>query len=191
MIWNIKSNQSILSKIKVHIYQYVLGKNYELKYGNTIYEIFERTKINVTEKISKTSKESLKILSSIYDNLNSDNSTDWSNAVHNCRRVLYEISNILYPPSKKEIEIWQWKNKKKLKLDDGNYVIRLKQYIKDREKSETFNAIIWSSLDFFSDRIDSLYKSSAKWSHIIIKNKIEAERYVIYTFMLLNDILSL
>lgn len=187
----INTNLALLSRIKSSVYKYILSVNYKYKYGNTIYEILDSIKSNMTKKLQKISPESMEILSSIYDNLNSDNKTDWSNAIHNCRRVFYSISNILYPPSEKEIEIKKWKKIEKRKLSDENYIMRLKQYIKEQTKSETFNKIIWSSLDFFWERIDALYKSSTKWWHIIIKNKEEAERYVIYTFMLLNDILSL
>ena len=188
---NINNNLSLLSRIKSAVYKYVLSVNYKYKYGNAVYEIFNSIKTNVIDKLQEISPDSIEILSSIYDNLNSINKTDRSNAVHNCRRILYAISNILYPASEEEIEIEKWKKKEKIKLTDENYIIRLKQYIKKQSKSKTFEKIVWSSLEFFGARIDALYKSATKWWHIIIKSKEEAERYVIYTFMLLNDILSL
>jgi hypothetical protein len=78
--------------------------NHKLKFENTIANIFESASEQATQLIGKLSPEIKEILSSIYDNLNSENSTDWSNAVHNCRRAIYELSNVLYPPSEEEID---------------------------------------------------------------------------------------
>ena len=185
---NIKTYQSILSKIKAEIYNYVLEKNYQLKYWNTVYEIFENSRKNTIERIWLISQEMMEILSSIDENLNSANQVDWSNAIHNCRRVLSNIADKLYPPSNKVIDIWGWN---KLKLDWEHYIARLKQYIKEKQWSDTFNKIVWSGLEYIWCMIDSIYKSTTKGSHDIVNTKEEAERYVIYTFMLLNDILSL
>ncbi len=184
----IVQNSEKLAKLKHSIHKYVIETNYELKYWNTIYSIFDNLRENTLAKIWTVYPGWLEILSSIYDNLQSENKTDWSNAIHNCRRVLHELSNILYPPSDEEIDIGWWK---KLKLNNEKYIARLKQYIKAKSSSETFTNIVWSSLEYIGDRLDAIYVSSTKWSHVLINNKEEAERYVIYTFILLSDILNL
>lgn len=198
-IWNwvrrIKLNDEIvdfsekLSKIKHSIYKYVLDKNYELKYWNSVYNIFDNLHKFTLQKIETINKDSLKILSSIYDNLNSSNPIDWTNAVHNCRRVLHDISDILSPynPERKEKIIW----KKTIELWKDKYINRLIDFIETKSKSENFEKIVWSNLKYIWERLDSIYSASNKWSHKNDISKSEAERYIIYTFMLLNDLLSL
>jgi len=71
-----------------------------------------------------------------------------------------------------------------------NYVIRLKQYIKEKASSENFSRIVGSHSDYIGIRIDAIYKASTKGTHSKVTQE-EAERYVIYTYLLLGDILSL
>lgn len=189
VIGTIKNQQSTLGKIKAHIYQYVLEKNYELKYWNTVYSIFEDTRIFVIEEIWRISQDWSSIMSSIYDNLNSENSVDWSNAVFNCRRILQLIADIKNPfnPDRKEKVI----GKKTINLWADSYINRIIDYIETKSNSWRFNDLVWSHLGLIGDRLDSIYESANKWAHTTINTKSEVERYVIYTFMLLNDILSL
>jgi len=49
---------------------------------------------------------------------------------------------------------------------------------------------VGSHLDYIGDRIDSIYNASTKGTHAKV-SKEEAERYVIYTYLLLSDLLSL
>ena len=177
-----------LSKIRHSLYRYVRDKHHELKYSDVVYDIFWRLKDNTIAQIRMIYPQLNEILSSISDNLNSEKATDWSNAVHNCRRAIYELSNNLYPANNKEIDIGTWKF---VKLNDEKYILRLKEYIKSKSQSVNFQKITWSSLEYIGDRIDAIYKSSTKWWHEIIIDKKEAERYVIYTFILLGDILNL
>jgi hypothetical protein len=46
-------------------------------------------------------------------------------------------------------------------------------------------------LRFIGERLDAIFKAAQKGSHASITTRDEAERYVIYTYMLTGDILSL
>lgn len=177
-----------LSKLKKDLYNYVAGINYWLKYEGTIEYIFSWMKEEVSSKIIWIDSSLETILSSIYDNLKSNNNVDWSNAVHNCRRLLYELANVLFPATNDEKDIWWWK---KIKFSDENYILRLKEYILTKSWSKTFQKIVWNNLEYIGDKIWVIYNASTKWSHIVIDDKKEAERYVINTYILLSDILSL
>lgn len=63
-------------------------------------------------------------------------------------------------------------------------------YIESKSSSNSFNSIVWSHLKFIWERLDSVYNSANKWTHKTL-TKEEAERYVIFTFIILHDILSL
>ena len=50
----------------------------------------------------------VKRFSAVYENLQSDNPENWSNAVHSCRRILKDLANAIYPPAEdKKIEYVQ------------------------------------------------------------------------------------
>lgn len=185
--------QSIIDKsrklqlLKNGYYSYVLGIYYERRFENITEDIFQKKKILVDQKLTEKVPDAIKKFVAVYENLKSTNSEDWANSVHSCRRIIKDVADVLYPASDTEIDIG---NGKKIKLNDENYIARLKQYIKENNTSEKFTKVVGSHLDFIGDRIDALYRSSTKGSHDKVEQD-EAERYVIYTYLLLADILSL
>lgn len=183
----ITDNSKKIDQLKVAYYRYVLGVYYELKFGNISEDIFNKKRGFVDKVLSEKLPEAIKKFVSIYENLRSKNEEDWANAVHSCRRLLSDIADYLYPPSDESIAIGKDKT---IKLDAGNYIARLKQYIKNKTESERFIEIVGSHLDYIGDRVDSIYTASSKGTHAKV-TKEEAERYVIYIYLLLSDILSL
>lgn len=176
-----------LQLLKNGYYSYVLSIYYEKKFENITEDIFNRKRILVDEKLSEKVPDAIQKFVAVYENLQSTNSEDWANSVHSCRRIIKDVADILYPASNKEIIIGK---NNKLKLNDENYVARLKEYIKEKSKSEKFKMVVGSHLDFIGNRVDALYRSSTKGSHDKVEQE-EAERYVIYTYLLLADVLSL
>ena len=47
-----------------------------------------------------------------------------------------------------------------------------------------------SHLSFIGDRLDSVFRAAQKGSHSVV-NKEEADRYVVYTYLTVGDILGL
>ena len=176
-----------LDQLKAAYYNYALGVYYEIKFKNITEDIFQKRKIIVDKTLSKYLPETFKKFVSVYDNLKSENTEDWANAVHSCRRVIKDLSDFLYSATDKEIEVG---NGKKIRLSDENYIIRLKQFIKEKSSSESFLKVVGSHLDYIGDRIDSIYKSSTKGSHAKVEQK-EAESYVMYIYMLIGDVMDL
>lgn len=176
-----------LNQLITAYYNYVLGVYYEIKFKNITEDIFQKRKVILDKSLSKHLPETFKKFVSVYENLKSDNSEDWANAVHSCRRVIKDIADFLYPANDEEIEVG---NNKKIKLNDENYIARLKQFIKGKSESESFAMVVGSNLDFIGDRIDSIYKATAKGSHAKVEKK-EAESYVMYTHMLIGDVMDL
>jgi len=183
---SINAATSAISKSKNYIYQYVLEKNIEIKFSQLAQDVFSSVRDKVDELIDKNFHESINKLSAIYNNLQSNNNEDWSNAVHSCRRVLQDLSDVVFPPSEPRT-----KNGKQILLDKKNYINRLVAFIEDSSKSKRFNELVGSHLYYIGNRIDSIYGASNKGSHVNIVDKDEASRYVVYTYLLLGDILSL
>ena len=64
-------------------------------------------------------------------------------------------------------------------------------FVSDSSTSSRFQDLVGSHLSFLGDRLDSVFLASQKGSHSTIVSREEADRYVVYTYLLLGDILSL
>lgn len=183
----IKKNEELISKVEGKLYQYILNIRNVLTYSNVVVDGISSYKNLVDNKLKDICPESIKMFISSYENLNSSNSEDWANAVHSCRRILKEVSDVLYPvPNPDFIVI----NGKKIKLGDENYINRIVQYISNSIDNNTTKNIVSASLENIGNQIDAIYESANKGTHAKV-TKEEAERFVIYTYMIIGDVLSL
>jgi hypothetical protein len=173
------------------IYSYVLRKHYELKFSGIADDIFSRTRKRVDSCIGKYVPEAVQKLSAIHDNLRSENTEDWSNAVHGCRRILQDLADTIFPPQKEDRIKTEKGEKLTIKLGKEQYINRLIAFIEDHSSSTRFKHIVGSHLKFIGERLDSIVEAAQKGSHDIIVSPQEADRYVIYTYMVVGDILSL
>jgi len=118
--------------------------------------------------------------------LKSDNPEDWANGVHSCRRLLQEVADALFPATAP-----QQRKGRTIQLGPDNYINRLVCYIEDRSSSIRFRDIVGSTLAYIGERLDAVFQAAQKGSHADIGSREEAERYVIYTFLTVADILTL
>jgi hypothetical protein len=176
-----------LNQIKSAYYNYVLGVYYEMKFKGITEDIFQKRKLIVDKALSQHLPGAMEKFVVVYENLKSDKPEDWSNALTSCRRIIKDIADLLFPPSTDEIEI---EGGEKLKLDDEHYIARIKEFVKKNKSSKTFEGLLGSQLEFTADRLDAIYKGTNKGTHANVTQE-EAERYVMYTYMLLGDLLSL
>lgn len=181
-----RHNTNFINSIKGFTYNYILNIYNQLKYGDITENIYEGIRNEVDNKLAQICPENVKKFISVYDNLSSDNSEDWANAVHTCRRIIKELADNLYPAQKEDVN----HKGKKIKIGDGQYVNRLMLYIESRESSDTYKHIVGNSLDYIGNSIDSITEGLNKGTHDKY-TKIDAERIVIYTYMLIGDILRL
>ena len=187
-IRQLEKNKAEISKIKSEVYKYTLEAFYKLSFSDVSQDIFDRTKSVVDGKISQRFPNQKEKFQSVYDNINSENPENWSHAVTACRKILQALADELYPPQKGQTIK---SNEKEINIGQENYINRLMLYIEDRTQSDTYEKIIGTHLDYIGNRIDSVYKATNKAAHTTIKSKQEAERYIIYTYLLIGDILSL
>jgi len=183
---NIAEYTNCLEKIKGALYNYVLNFNFDLKYSNITESIFEAKRLFVDKKLKDICPESVKKFVSIYNNLRSENNEDWANAVHSCRRIIKDLSDSVYPPASETI----MKGKKEINVGEENYINRLILFIEDKSESDSFISVVGSHLKYIGERIDSIYEASNKGTHSEVTLD-EAERYIIYTYILISDILTL
>lgn len=180
-----------LSQRRSFLYNYVTQRNIELKYSTIVNDAFSRIRFLVDNSISELVPTAIQKFSSIYSNLQSNNPEDWSNAVHSCRRILQDLADAVFP-STATPRIKKTNGKEtKINLGPDNYVNRLICFSEDNSKSERTIAIIGSHLKYLGERLDAVFKAAQKGSHTSITSRIEADRYVVYTYMVVGDILQI
>lgn len=184
----IRSTTERIEKVKSKIYEYILSVNYELKFGDITEDVFTRKRKSVDTNLKDICPEAIQKFISVYENLKSNNDEDWANAVHTCRRIIKEVADSLYPPSNTPIQLPG--SGKSIKVGEDQYINRLIQYINSKSTSEKFSAIVGSHLKFIGERLDGVHEAANKGTHAEVTLD-EAERYIIYTYLVIGDILAL
>ncbi|AOT01828.1 hypothetical protein ESP131_04720 [Exiguobacterium sp. U13-1] len=123
---------------------------------------------------------------SVHENLRSTNSEDWANAVHSCRRILKDIADSLYPPQSTPIQVGD----KSIKVGEDHVINRLMQYVSSNSESKRYEELVGSHLKYMGERLDTIYGAANKGTHTEVSLE-EAERYIIYTYLLIGDLLAL
>lgn len=172
------------------IHQYALRVHHELKFSGIAADVFARLRERVDRAVGSKVPESVKRFTAVYDNLASQNPEDWSNAVHSCRRILQDLADVLYPP-REDREIDVSGRKKIIKLGTDNYINRLAAFAEERSASDRFEEIVGSNLSYLGERLDATFQAAQKGSHTTIFSQEEADRYVVYTYLLVGDLLAL
>ncbi len=177
-----------LANRRAFIHDYVSRKHFELRFSGIADDVFSRVRATVDARIGSLVPTALQQFSAVHDNLRSLNPEDWANAVHSCRRILQAMADALFPPSA-ETRL-DMESGRPIQLGAGNYINRLVCYVEDRAASERFTDLVGSHLRFLGDRLDAVFEAANKGSHSSVSAE-EANRYVVYTYMLVGDLLSL
>jgi hypothetical protein len=177
-------------QVRTKVYQYLLNVYYELRFGQIPDEVFTLTRVRVDARLAELVPDAVAKFVSAYDNIRSTNTEDWANAVHSCRRVLQAVADQLYPPAHDASATIE-RNGRKIRIGPEHYINRLMVYAEDHATSSSYSAIVGSSLDYLGNRLDAIYTASNKGTHSEISSPQEAARYIVYTYLLLGDLLSL
>lgn len=78
-----------------------------------------------------------------------------------------------------------------IKLGVDNYINRIIAYVDEQSDSKRFEEIVGSQMKYLGERLDTIFKAAQKGSHDIITSRQEADHYVIYTYLIVGDLLSL
>jgi len=178
--------QHTLQKVKANLYNYILTLYNKLMYGNIVEDTFTKSRLLVNDKLSNICPKAIEKFVAVYDNMDSENPEDWANAVHSCRRILLDLADALYPPSDVPIMI----DRKPIKIGKEQYINRLIQFVASKKGSNTYSQIIGADLASVGERIDAIYNATNKGTHVDV-SKDEASRYIIHTYLLISDIISL
>ena len=187
----ITSASGRLASRRTAIYQYVVRKHYELKFSNIADEVFGRIRQRVDSSIGRVIPDAIKRMTAVDENLRSENPEDWSNAVHSCRRILQDLADKVFPATDEARHVQGEAGMQTIKLGRDQYINRIVTFVKDASGSERFEHIVGSHLRFLGDRLNSVFRAAQKGSHSTIVSREEADRYVVYTYLLVGDVLTL
>ncbi len=172
------------------IYDYAASRYYELKFSGVAQDVFAEIREDVDAKLGRMVPAALQQFSAVHDNLRSENPEDWANAAHSCRRVLQGIADVLFPPTEETRTKKTDAGELNIRLGKEQYINRLVCYAEDHASSKRFRELVGSHLALLGDRLDAVFRATQKGSHGVI-SKEEAHRYVVYTYMIIGDLLSL
>lgn len=188
--WGLNLASARLASRKNFIYQYATEKYYQLKFSGVASTVFERIRSRVDLDIGGVVPTALRQFSAVHEYLESENPENWSNAVHSCRRILQGLADAVFPATEEDRTIEVDGKIRKIKLGNDQYINRLITFIENSSASSRFQEIVGSHLRFIGDRLDSIFRAAQKGSHATV-TKEEADRYVVYTYMIVGDIISL
>ena len=140
------------------IYDYLLSKNIELKFGNNIDTSKDNLISRISKKIIKHLPDGVKKLNSCIDNLQSTNSEDWANAETTMRRILSDLAKRLEPDNQSD-----------------KYHVILKKYMK-----EEYKGVSKAHMKFIVDDMnDGTHHQT---------NRDEAEKLLLHICLFLDEI---
>ncbi len=77
-----------------------------------------------------------------------------------------------------------------VKLGSEEYANRIVAFVQSAATSDTYAKVVGSHVRFLADRLHAVREGAQKGSHSVTTRQ-EAEAYVLYTYLLLGDVLSL
>lgn len=179
-----------LAQRRSYIHQYISRVHYELRFSQVASDVFSRLRQQSDRMIGEIVPDAVQKFAAVYENLVSENPEDWCNAVHSCRRILQALADALFPPSDLPRTSGEGRSQRDIRLGTDNYINRLVCFAEDLTASQTAINVIGSQLMFLGDRLDALFAAAQKGSHGSVTRR-DADRFVVYTYLLTGDLLSL
>jgi hypothetical protein len=186
ILTDIKWGKSLLSKIRTHIYNYILNINFQVKFENVTESIFQETKEHVDAQLSVICPDAIKKFVAAYDRLSSDNPEEWSQAMSSCRNVLKEFADHVFPARK---EPYKKRNGEDLPVTDKQYKNRLLAFI-DINTTGDKNKFLSSRASDLDSRIHSLNDLLSRGTHEGI-DITDVRILVLDTYFLIGSLLGL
>lgn len=177
----VKDLSDRLSARRAYIYQYVLQKHYLLKFSSVIEDAFTHIRTRVDEMVGLLMPEVVKKFSAIYDNLGAADPAQALDSLHHCQYLLQTLAQVIaaYPSD----EILEIDGVAETPAQTTDVLMR---FVHEKATSEEYLARIQACLTFLNDG-----PVAFQAVHTPQLTREVAERYVVYTYMVLDDIFSL
>jgi hypothetical protein len=177
---------AILFAIRKRIAQFLDEIILELEYGDISDQIFENVRKQVDSEMVSICPDAINKLQVTYENVISGTSSEsWSHVASTCRRIIKDVADVLFPAQSKPISF----EGKEYRVDDGAYINRILTGIKEKSGSGTTFEFTKSMFDYVDAFLRNIQKYASKGDHSKF-TKIDASRCLVYTYLLLGDILN-
>lgn len=170
----------VIGGINNRIYEFLDDLILELEYGQIPETIFENIREEVDSKFMQLCPNAIEKLTVIYEQLGSEEKIVYSQIASTCRQIIKDIADYLYPASRSRID----GVRDSVRPDDSKPINRILASIKSKSEKSVFK----SMFEYTDNFLHSLQKYSSKGDHSDFQ-KSDAIRCVMYTYILLGDIL--
>lgn len=179
-----------LAARRAFLHRFASETYYELKYSQVAEDVFSAVRQGVDAKVGLVVPDAVQKFTAVHDGLRSSNPEDWSNSVHSCRRILQDLADSVFPPQGENRTVDGDGGRREIELGSEHFINRLVCFVQDQSRSRRYSELVGSHLSYLGDRLDAIFRAAQKGSHASV-TKDEANRYVVYTYMLVGDILGL
>lgn len=166
-----------LAHYRTETYNFALGIYNKWQFGNLAESIFEKKRKRTEPILQNIFPDINRRLNSIEQNLKSDNSEDWKNAVVSCRALLMDLADILNPSASKKDKI--------------SYINRLKDFISPKIDSGTKRKLPISVLEELKKRLEYTSNLTQGSAHKDRPLQVEAEDVVLYTYLIVSELMEI
>lgn len=178
--------RSVVSGLRNKIADFIDEIILELEYGAIPEEIFETLRAEVDQKLANLSPNTIEKLKNAYEKLGSGRTEDWSHVASTCRRVIKDVADVVFPPQDTP---QKGKDGKEHVVDDRHVINRIIAGINadlGKGKNATFTQAM---IDYIGTFLSGIQEYASKGDHSTFQ-KTDAVRCLVYTYMLLGDILN-
>ena len=186
MTWryNLTDLNKIMNSVK-HVLMDRLNKMIaEITYGKIPKGIFHRFQNNVNAILADSNPSAISALNIAYEGLGqSEDPERISNVAFGCKRLIKAVADQLFPPQEEQ---YKPKNGENFKVGKEQFLNRLKAYV-DSVNSPNRKFLI-RKIQLLRDLYGEIPESINKGTHSTINNS-DAEMLVIYTYIILGDII--
>ncbi|SMH71666.1 AbiTii domain-containing protein [Candidatus Nitrosotalea okcheonensis] len=176
----------VINGVKNRIHEFLDEIILELEYGKIPEEIFSQIRREVDHKLTTLCPGAIEKLTITYEQLSLDKNPEiYSQVAATCRRVIKDVADVLYPPT---TDVSHSENGKPIQLDDTKFKNRILEAMKLSIDSNTEKIFISSMFSYVDEFLSGIYRYASKGDHAKF-NKTDATRCVVYTYLLLGDIL--
>ena len=156
----------------------------EITYGKIPKGIFQRFQNNVNAILIDSNPSAISALNIAYEGLGqSEDPERISNVAFECRRLIKAVADQLFPPQEEQYTL---KNGESFKVGEEQFLNRLKAYV-DSVNSPNRKFLV-RKIQLLRDLYGEVPESINKGTHSTINNS-DAEMLVIYTYIILGDMI--
>lgn len=176
---------AVLSGIRNRIYEFLDNVIQGLEYSGMIEAIFEEVKKEVDSKLVNFCPSAINKLQTAYDDASTSDPESWSHVASSCRRIIKDVADAIFPAQSQPIKV----NGKEYIVNESAYINRIIVALRLRSTSQSTLQFNVSMIEYVDSFLRNIQSYSSKGDHGAF-TRADASRCVIYTYMVLGDILK-